>query len=61
MEELVWHLVLITVLNGEVRHHLPDIEPHPTMEECFASRDWYVEGLGRPIINYQVVCVAEEI
>ena len=32
-----------------------------TMNECFVARDGVIEKLGRPIINYQAVCVAKEL
>jgi uncharacterized membrane protein YphA (DoxX/SURF4 family) len=28
-----------------------------TMNECFDAREQLVEQLGRPIVNYQAVCV----
>jgi hypothetical protein len=29
-----------------------------SMEECFEARELLVENVGRPIINYQAVCVS---
>jgi len=50
-----WILVYITMSAST-----PDINAfaeYDTMEECFHERDVLVEALGRPIVNYQAVCV----
>lgn len=31
-----------------------------TMDECFDAREQLVEAIGRPIVNYQAVCIIEE-
>lgn len=33
---------------------------YTSMDKCFEDRDIVVERIGRPIINYQVVCVIKE-
>ncbi len=33
-------------------------EPFATMEECFHERDAVVKKIGRPIHNYQAICVS---
>jgi len=30
---------------------------YATMDQCFDRRDQIVESIGRPIVNYQVVCI----
>jgi hypothetical protein len=30
------------------------------MDECFDARDRLVEVIGRPIVNYQAICVIQE-
>ena len=32
-----------------------------SMPECFDARDKLVEGLGRPIIDYKVICVPKKV
>jgi len=39
----------VTVVNGG---------KYNSMAECFDERDKVVELIGRPIFNYQVICVA---
>lgn len=35
-------------------------EVYSTMIECFEERDKVVKKMGRPIINYQVICIATD-
>jgi len=53
--KLMWMLVHITIegtmLKGE------GILSTPSMADCFNMRDKLVEEIGRPIINYQAICV----
>jgi hypothetical protein len=30
---------------------------YSSMDECFANRDKIVEQMGRPIMNYQAICI----
>lgn len=30
------------------------------MDECFKAREDVVEIIGRPVINYQVICIAKD-
>lgn len=49
-------LVLIKIaLWGNVETTL--VSTHTSMVECFDHRDAVVSEVGRPIINYQAVCV----
>ena len=52
-------LVIIVVLaNGTAMG--TNIATFPTMNECFEERELVVEDIGRPIVNYQVICVKSE-
>jgi hypothetical protein len=31
-----------------------------TMDECFDAREQLVEDIGRPIVNYQAVCIIQK-
>jgi len=31
-----------------------------TMPECFDAREQLVESVGKPIINYQVICIPKD-
>ena len=33
------------------------VAPFNTMDECFDAREQLVEDIGRPIVNYQAVCI----
>ena len=48
-------LVLLILAGSEVIAQ--DLGEYENMDTCFESRDVLVERLGRPIINYQAVCV----
>jgi hypothetical protein len=47
----------ILVSGGSVTSISP---PMSSMEECFAARELVVAQLGRPIKNYQSVCIVVE-
>jgi hypothetical protein len=34
-----------------------DMREYATMNECFAAREELIEEVGRPIVNYQAICV----
>jgi len=52
-----WILVLITVSNTSF-HTVAEIDRFNTMGDCFQARQELVKEIGRPIINYQTICVA---
>lgn len=54
---MTWILVLIVVLNTEIEAQ--KINHYSTMSDCFSAREQVVEDIGRPIIDYQVICVPE--
>lgn len=51
-------LVLLMVVSpGEIQSK--NIGTFSTMDECFMARESIVNELGRPIANYQAVCVQQ--
>jgi len=38
---------------------LAEVGTYDSMDACFNDRDMVIEKIGRPIINYQAVCVAK--
>jgi len=52
---MIYVLVLIGVLNSTAE--VETLGTFTTMQECFQAREQVVESIGRPIINYQAVCV----
>lgn len=50
----VLFLILISV-NGDFT--LTDVDRFETLSECFEGRELLVESVGRPIVNYQAICV----
>ena len=35
------------------------VAPFNTMDECFEAREQLVQDIGRPIVDYQAVCVIQ--
>jgi len=53
-------LVLITILQtGGVASTIEG--EYATVSECFEARELVVKTKGRPIVNYQSICVIREI
>lgn len=52
-----WALVLILFSDGT--SVMGTISEHDSMTACFDAREKIIEEKGRPIINYQAVCVAK--
>jgi hypothetical protein len=52
-----WVLIYIT-LSGDFGK-MADYGEYDSMEGCFDAREHLIEAAGRPIINYQAVCVAK--
>lgn len=50
-------LILITLNSGTP--DLAKVNDFQSMEECFDAREVVVEGIGRPIINYQALCLVQ--
>ena len=51
----LWALIVIVWMNGQWGFVEDSI--HLKMDECFARREELVEKFGRPIVDYQAVCV----
>lgn len=51
-------LVLVVLTGGSAEVSILDATPM-RMDECFDRRDKVIEMLGRPIKNYQVVCITK--
>lgn len=49
--------VLAIIINGINGLEISSGKTFKTMDSCFETRDMLVEKMGRPIVNYQVVCV----
>ena len=55
---MTWHLVFIWIgMGGEPLH--ANMGEFDGMDTCFEEREMMVEKIGRPIINYQVICVSD--
>lgn len=52
---MIWVLVVIG-FSGSIPHATTD-SVHTTMDECFDRREDIIKILGRPIIDYQAVCL----
>ena len=53
-----YFLILISLSNSNV--NVEQVQTFDTMNECFEGRELLVEVIGRPIINYQAVCIIQE-
>ena len=51
-----WILIWIS-LNSHPLHTMAEVERYSSMVECFDAREQLVERVGKPIINYQAICV----
>jgi hypothetical protein len=53
-----WLLIYIALTGDRV--DVNKMSSFNTMDECFDARERLVEVIGRPIVNYQAVCVIQE-
>ena len=53
-----WILIYI-VLTADFAK-LAQYETYDTMPECFDAREKLVETVGKPIINYQIICIPKD-
>lgn len=53
-----WLLIYITLTGTRV--DVNKMAAFNTMDECFDAREQLVEVIGRPIVNYQAVCIIKE-
>lgn len=55
MIEHVW--VLVVLWFGEYGLTVEQGMPYKSMNDCFKEREKIVQEFGRPVVEYQVVCV----
>lgn len=53
-----WILVYIALTGDRV--DVNKMAAFNTMDECFDAREKFVEVIGRPIVNYQAVCIIDD-
>lgn len=53
-------VLFIIMLNPNGVHHKVANFTFSSMDECFMAREVVVQEIGRPIINYQAICVPED-
>lgn len=51
-------ILLMVVSPGEVQ--AKNLGSFQTMNQCFEARELIVKNIGRPIVNYQAVCVLQK-
>lgn len=54
-----WILVYIVLTTDFAK--LETYETYDTMPECFDAREQLVDTVGKPIINYQVICIPKDM
>lgn len=52
---MVWVLMLIAVESDTFYFRAMGI--HPRMDDCLGARAALIEEIGRPIVNYQALCI----
>jgi hypothetical protein len=52
-----WVLIFIGLTGKDVV--VAEVGVYNALDLCFHEREVIVEGMGRPIINYQAVCIAK--
>lgn len=52
---MVWVLMLIAVQADTF--YFRALEVYPRMDDCLGARAELVEEIGRPIVNYQALCI----
>jgi hypothetical protein len=53
-----WILVYIALTGDRV--DVNKMAAFNTMDECFDAREQLIEVIGRPIVNYQAVCIIDD-
>jgi len=54
---MTWILVALFVSGPSLQAQA--VDQYDTMQECFAARESLVKQLGKPIVDYQAICVAK--
>jgi len=55
---MIWILFVIAL--GDTQYYVKPDSVHDSFESCMAQREVVVEQIGRPIIDYQAVCIAKK-
>ncbi len=55
---MTYILLLISLVNGNFE--LTTVQQFDKMDDCFGGREVLIKSIGRPIVNYQVICVIKE-
>jgi len=53
-------ILFIILINNNAPPSLTKLAEYDTMEVCFEERQKVVKQLGRPIVNYQAICVRKQ-
>lgn len=56
---MTWILFII-LLNIDESASITKLAEFNTMDKCFAERQNVVKQLGRPIVNYQAICILKQ-
>lgn len=51
--------ILFLIQLAGTSYTVTPVAPFSTMDECFDAREQLVEDIGRPIVNYQAVCIIQ--
>lgn len=54
------YILFLIVLNAGGIFTATEVETFTNMTKCFEGREILVESIGRPIKNYQAVCVIKD-
>lgn len=57
-DSMKWILIYITLSSDFGK--MASYGEYNTMEQCFDAREKLIEVVGRPIVNYQAVCVIKD-
>ena len=52
------YILFLLQVSGDVFSAQP-VQTFDNMDDCFAARNVLVQQIGRPIVNYQAICVAQ--
>jgi len=55
---MLWALFFIGIVDLQQPPVLKVVGMYKSMEDCFEAREQVVDKIGRPIQDYQVVCVS---
>lgn len=48
-------ILIVLTQNGDIL--AKNVGEFPLMNQCFDERELLVERIGRPIVNYQAICI----